>query len=490
MSTQTRRELLENLRQDYIAAGRKKRKELLDSLVTATGYNRKYAISLLNGPQGAPLTRKRQREKIYDAKVADALKQVWIAANCICPKRLIPFLPTLVKSMERFGHLKLEKDVRVKLLSMSASTAERLLRLERKRAGLGRSLTRPGSLLRKQVPVKTFTKWDDQEIGFFEIDLVAHCGDSSSGKFVNTLTMTDVASGWTELAAIEYKSEDLVRTALDEIVPVLPFSVLGLDTDNGSEFLNFGMVSWCNARNITFTRSRAYRKNDQAHVEEKNGSIVRRLVGYDRFEGDAARICLAELYQVARLYINFFQPSMKLISKIRDGAKVSKRYDAARTPLARLLDSPGTPNKVKKRLKSELEKIDPMALLADMAKLQTKLWTFAIGKAGDTQPRTAPVGVSETVPQRAKRKSKFYKRPLDTGSAKIFESILSLPYGAPVEAKQFYSFGTMHFVNATLHRIWKRDRIIARQAFGKYIRINPAEADSIENLSIKRKKNK
>ncbi|NJL71514.1 MAG: transposase family protein [Candidatus Competibacteraceae bacterium] len=487
MSTQTRRELLRNLRQAYFAAGRKKRQELLDSLVTATGYNRKYAISLLNRQPADP-PRRRKRQKIYDAEVFEALKQVWIAANCICPKRLIPFLPSLLESMERFGHLKLEKKVRAKLLSVSASTADRLLRAERKRTGLGRSLTRPGSLLRKQVPIKIFTKWDDQEIGFFEIDLVAHCGDTSSGRFVNTLTMTDVASGWTELAAIECKSEDLVRSALDDVVTALPFCVLGLDTDNGSEFLNYGMVSWCNARNITFTRSRAYRKNDQAHVEEKNGSIVRRLVGYDRFEGDSARSCLAELYRVARLYINFFQPSMKLISKTRDGAKVSKRYDTARTPVARLLDSSSIQEKMKKRLRREFTKMDPMALLADMAKLQTKLWTFAVGKNGDMQPRTAPVGVTEAVPQRAKRKKRFHKRPLDTRSAKIFETILSLPYGAPVEAKQFYDIGTIHFVNATLHTIWKRDRIIARPAFGKYVRINPNDADNVENIVGKKTK--
>jgi hypothetical protein len=249
------------------------------------------------------------------------------------------------------------------------------------------------------------------------------------------------------------------------------------------------MVSWCNGRSITFTRSRAYRKNDQAHVEEKNGSVVRRLVGYDRFEGESARGCLEELYRFARLYINFFQPSMKLMSKKRDGAKVSKRYDTARTPVARLLDSPNIPNTVKSRLRSDFAKIDPMALLADMAKLQTKLWTFAVGKNGDQQPRTFPVEVTEAVPQRAKRKKKrFNKRPLDTRTAKIYEAVLTLPYGTPVEAKQFYDIGSIHFVNATLHTFWKRDRIIARPAFGKYVRINPNDADDMKHIIGKRTK--
>jgi len=488
MSTQTRRELLRNLRQEYIAAGRKKRQKLLDSLVTATRYNRKYAISLLNKPTGDS-PRRRKRQRIYDAEVGDALKHVWIAANCICPKRLVPFLPSLLKSMERFGHLKLEKKVRAKLLSVSASTADRLLRAERKRAGLGSSLTRPGSLLRKQVPIKIFTKWDDQEIGFFEVDLVAHCGDTSSGKFVNTLTMTDVASGWTELAAIECKSEELVRTALDEIVAALPFHVLGLDSDNGSEFLNYGMVSWCNARNITFTRSRAYRKNDQAHVEEKNGSIVRRLVGYDRFEGKTARKCLAELYRVARLYVNYFQPSMKLISKTRDGAKVSKRYDVARTPLERLLESDAVPRKVKGGLTEEYGKLDPLALLSEMSKLQQRLWKLAVPSAGQAPAGMVGSPPKLSIPQRAKRKKRFHKRPEGTPSAKIFETILALPLGAPVEAKDFYELGTVHFVNATIDKILKRDRILARPKWGKYIRIDPNEADNVENTTRRLRNN-
>ena len=387
--------------------------------------------------------------------------------------------------MERFGHFRLEQAVRERLLRMSVSTADRLLRVERRKIGMGRSLTRPGSLLRKQVAVKTFTKWDDQEVGFLEIDLVAHCGETTSGKFVNTLTMTDVATGWTELAALLCKSEDLVRTALDEAVTVLPFRVLGLDTDNGSEFLNYGMVAWCNARSITFTRSRAYRKNDQAHVEEKNGSVVRRLVGYDRFEGNAARECLADLYGIARLYINFFQPSMKLISKSRDGAKVTKRYDEARTPLERLLESRTISNKLQKQLKTQFTTLDPVALLSDMAKLQAKLWTFAVGKNGSEPSRTAPVSAAKSIPQRAKRKSRFHRRPQDTPTAKIFEIILSLPRGTPVEAKDFYQFGSIHFVNSALRHFWKRDRIIARAAFGKYVRIDPSEADSVENMSCK-----
>jgi hypothetical protein len=299
--------------------------------------------------------------------------------------------------------------------------------------------------------------------------------------------MTDIATGWTELLALVCKSEDLVRNALDEAVTVLPFPVLGLDTDNGTEFLNYGMVAWCNARHITFTRSRAYRKNDQAHVEEKNGSVVRRLVGYERFEGNTARKCLAELYRVARLYINYFQPSMKLMSKVRDGAKVSKRYDIARTPLERLLESGSVTGNTKKHLLKEFANLDPLALLTEMAKLQKRLWKLAVSSNGEDLSRTA-FAPAQTIPVRAKRKKKFHKRPEGTPTSKILEKILSLPPGAPVEAKDFYDLGTIHFVNSVLHNILKRDRLLARPAWGKYIRIDPSEANTAVNVTRKLKK--
>jgi hypothetical protein len=461
------------------------RGQLLDGLIAASGYNRKYAIALLNRAPQEHVPAARNRSRVYGKDVQVALKQIWIAANCICAKRFVPFLPSLIESMERFGHLELSKRVRKKLLCMSVSTADRLLRAERKRLGRGRSLTRPGSLLRKQVAVKTFSRWDDQAVGFLEADLVAHCGDNVSGQFVNTLTMTDVATGWTELAALECKSEELVRRALDEAIGVLPFPLLGLDTDNGTEFLNHGLVSWCNARHITFTRSRAYRKNDQAHVEEKNGSIVRRLVGYDRFEGSKARKCLAELYRVSRLYINFFQPSMKLISKVRDGAKVSKKYDESRTPFERLMRSNTLSNKLRKDMDGQFRELDPMALLVEMARMQKKLWRHAVLVSGDGASKTAIVTPAEGVPLHAKRKKKFHVRREGTRTGQILERILSLPKGTPVEASDFYEFGTIHFVNVVLHKLCEQDQILARYAWGKYMRIDSSEANTIQNVRRK-----
>ena len=375
MSINTKRELLLRIRRQYFAANRQRRRKLLDSLIEATGYNRKYAISLLSPASLTNTTNQRRpRKRKYDSDVIDALRQLWRAANGICAKRLLPFLPTLIETLERFGHMKLTKQLKNKIIGISLSTLERILRIERAKESKGKSLTRPGSLLKKQVAIKTFAEWNDRRLGFFEVDLVAHCGDDISGRFVQTLTMTDIASGWTEIVPILYKAKAHVRAGIEKVIALIPFKLKGIDCDNGGEFLNHEMADWCEARKITFTRSRAYRKNDQAHVEEKNGSVVRRLIGYQRFEGREALEVMTDLYAVSRIYINYFQPSMKLIKKTRVGAKVTKQYDTAKTPLERLLGFDTITKKRKDALLSEFRALDPFALLAEMAKLQTKLW--------------------------------------------------------------------------------------------------------------------
>lgn len=483
MSAKTKRELLLKIRDEYLSAGRQRKQELLNTLVNATGYNRKYAIALLSNPPEEAI-HKRKRKKIYDERVASALKQVWIAANGICPKRFIPFLRTLVESLERHGHLQLEADVREKLLAISASTADRMLELERKK-GFGKSLTRPGSLLRKQIAVKTFSDWNDMELGFFEIDCVAHCGDNVAGKYLHTLTMTDVATGWTELSCLLTRSEQEVRDALDEVRKVLPFALKGIDTDNGGEFLNYEMVKWCHVNEITFTRSRAYRKNDQAHVEEKNGSVVRRIVGYERYEGGRARQCMLQLYSVARIYINFFQPSMKLISKTREGAKVTKRYDTARTPLERLLELDSVPRKLKNKLRREFDSLDPLALLTQMAKLQSRLWRYAVNV---TEATVIENTQAQRILKRARRKKRYYPLSLDTPTAKMREKILALPYGAEIQASDFLDdVARRKSIIATLWKFCK-EGFLVRHKWGKYTRINPREYSPIVHVTKKIRK--
>jgi hypothetical protein len=313
---------------------------------------------------------RRVSKRKYDDALKAALLTIWHAANQICSKRLVPFIPELLNVLERFGHISLPTDIRRKLLEVSPATVDRLLETTRKESKCGISTTRPGSLLKKQIRVRTFADWDELVPGFFEGDLVAHCGDRTDGAFLNTLVLTDIASSWTEFFPLIRKGAEEVISQLGVMKQILPFPLLGLDTDNGSEFINYALLDFCKNHKITFTRSRAYKKNDQAHVEEKNGSIVRRLIGYDRFEGIDAYNALSQLYATLRLYVNFFQPSLKLISKKRDGAQITKKYDKAKTPYQRILLSSSISDEIKEALKGEYEQLDPVVLLQDLQILQ------------------------------------------------------------------------------------------------------------------------
>lgn len=382
MSLQSRRELLQSLRPQYLNASLGERKRLLDGLVAATGYDRKYAITLLSKGISQRTPSKRQRRRKYDQAVVDALLIVWRAAYRVCSKRLVPFIPVLLEALIRHGHLNISETVKAQLLSVSPATADRLLGPERRKYGNGKgiSTTKPGCLIKKHVPIQTFTDWNDVVPGFLEADLVAHCGENVRGQFLHTLTMTDIATGWTELAALIGKSESHVLQEIAQIKESLPFPLLGLDSDNGGEFLNYGLVEWCSQNTVTFTRSREYKKNDQAHVEQKNGSIVRQLIGYDRYEGIESWQLLSQLYRIARLYINFFQPCLKLLSKSRDGARVYKKYDKAKTPYQRVLLSPTVTEESKERLRQIFPALDPMLLLQEMERLQMDFWRTAVGQ--------------------------------------------------------------------------------------------------------------
>lgn len=382
MSLTARRELLIGVRQTYQDADWRDKGRVLDGFIAATGYERKYAIRLLNSAEAPATPKRRLACQKYDDQVRQALISVWCAANQICSKRLVPFLPQLIEAMERHGHLRLPGDVRARLLSISPATVDRLLRPERESIKLGVSTTRRGNLLKNRIQVRTFADWDDVTPGFFEADLVAHCGGNTNGAFLNTLVLVDISTGWLECMPLLRKSAEDVIDGLRIADELLPFSLQGLDTDCGSEFINYDLLDYCEDNHITFTRARTHRKNDQAHVEEKNGSVVRRLVGYDRFEGHKAWAALARLYRVLRMYINFFQPSLKLIEKERLGAKVSKKYDSAKTPFQRILLSEHVSPKQKKLLTTEYESLDPVGLMAQLQALQDELWRYSWNKNG------------------------------------------------------------------------------------------------------------
>src|SRR5581483_7491411 len=259
-------------------------------------------------------------------------------------------------------------------------------RLQRRPSGL--STTKPGTLLKSQVPVHTYTLWDEQRPGFVELDLVAHCEPSTAGFYLNTLTVTDVASGWTECQGVWGKGQAAVFAALETIRTRLPMPLLGLDADNGSEFLNAHLVRWCAQEQITFTRSRPYWKNDQAHVEQKNWSQVRRLLGYDRYESEAALEALNAVYQQLRLWTNHWQPVLKLVGKERDGAQVTKRYDTAQTPYQRLLAWEGLGASDRARLVAEHALTRPRATWQALEAARQQLWRLDARRA-PTGPTTA-----------------------------------------------------------------------------------------------------
>jgi len=346
MSPTSKCELVTALRPRYTLGNRTAKQRVLDELVAATGYHRKYAIQLLNHPAPRRSPKRRIHRSRYDGPVRAALEQIWRAANCICGKRLVPALPTFVETLERHGELHLDADTRQRLLALSPATADRLLR--RSRVGPkphGLSTTKPGTLLKQAIPVRTFAQWDDARPGFMEVDLVAHCGDSTRGEYLNSLDMIDVKTRWVELYGLRNRSQATVQAAIITCRSRLPYRLLGLDSDNGAEFINAGLKHYCEQEHITFTRCRPYKKNDQAYVEQKNWTAVRQTVGYDRYEGQAACEALNALYQPLRLYLNFFQPVMVLLEKTRQGAKVKKRYDTAQTPYQRVLDSPDVPTR-------------------------------------------------------------------------------------------------------------------------------------------------
>ena len=321
----------------------------------------------------------RSRNRLYDEAVRQALIVLWEAGDRVCGKRLKVLIPILVYAMERHGHLQLDPVVKAKLLQVSAATIDRALGDARNRVdGQRKRRTGVGAAIRRSIPVRTFSDWRNPPPGFFEVDLVEHCGGAKTdGDFVHTLVLTDIASGWTECIAMPVRNQSLVVEAMAIAAADLPFAMLGVDTDNDSAFMNQTVFDYCKDNGLEQTRSRAYKKNDQAWVEQKNGAIVRRLVGYGRLSGLAATQALAQLYSASRLCVNFFQPSFKLKSKTRDGARVSKTYHAPATPCDRLLTSPCVSETVKSKLKAQFDGLDPVLLLRDIRSAQQALSDLA-----------------------------------------------------------------------------------------------------------------
>ena len=335
MSRMAKRELLASIQGRYQGSSRKDKGRILDEFIAVTGHHRKHGIRLLGrSGEAADQVSGVKGQRIYDEAVREAVILVWEASDRICGKRLKAALPHLVESMERHGHLHLDAEVRERLLSAD---------------------------------------WDRPPPGFLEIDLVAHCGDNMGGSFIHSLVATDICTGWTEAVPLLAREQSLVVKGLEAIARQLPFPVLGIDSDNDSVFINDTLTRYCADRGIEFTRSRVYRKNDQAWIEQKNGAVVRRFLGHERYSGQAAGQTIAHLHRVMRLYVNYFQPSFKLMEKTRKGSVVIKRYSPPATPCDRVMGHEAVSAHAKARLIERRASLDPVALLHSIRETQSAL---------------------------------------------------------------------------------------------------------------------
>ncbi len=373
------------IRDRYQKATKEEKGKILDEFVKTTGYHRKASIRLLCKATQVVIL-KRGRLPYYQP-VLGPLKTIWEASDRLCSKRLQPFLPELIRVMRSKGELQINADTEAKLIKLSPATIDRLLKPYRLKGGRrSRSTTQPARQLKSLIPIRTFADWQENRPGFLEIDLVAHCGESVDDFYLHTLCAVDVASGWFESVPVWGKGQLRVRSAVHHIRQRLPFKLLGLDSDNGGEFINQCFYIYCQKEKITFTRSRAYKKNDSCHVEQKNGNVIRRLVGYERYSSQAAYQSLARLYYTIRLYLNFFQPTMKLISKTRHGAKIHKVYETALTPYQRLLKLKVLNPARQAELAAIYSGLNPVLLLSQINANLSQLWKLADRSASSVTP--------------------------------------------------------------------------------------------------------
>ena len=393
LTMKERKSVVRVIARRYQTARKKHKKQILSEFIQTTGYNRCYGAYLLRNHgrrvalgAGLVLTldavkpcRRPKRGKYYDREVYIALRRIWAIMDCICGKRLKPILGEIIRKLEEHNEVRFRAMVKRKLLRISAATIDRLLAGDRKRLSLkGRSHTKPGTLLKHQIPIRTFAEWNEHRPGFTEIDLVGHEGGNPRGDYIQTLDVTDVSSGWTETQAVKNKAQVHVFAGLKAVKERLPFPLLGIDSDNGSEFINDQLYRFCIEHEITFTRGRSARKNDNCYVEQKNYSVVRRAAGYARYDTDGELVVLNVLYERLRLYTNYFQPVMKLLERTRIGSKVYKKHDTAKTPYARLMDCCDLAQSRKDALRQEYATLNPARLKREITKLQDKL--LDIGK--------------------------------------------------------------------------------------------------------------
>jgi hypothetical protein len=405
----------------YRKASKPLRSRILDEFCQICRYNRKYAIRLLNGPapQKTNTPTSQSRRPTYGAKVIWALTAIWQAAGYPCSARLKALLPLWLPWAIK--HLTLSTQVQKQLLTISPATIDR--RLGVKKRQLQKRLygrTKPGTLLKHHIPIKT-DSWNVQTPGFTEIDLVSHSGNSASGDFLYSLNVTDIHSTWVETRAVMGKSQIGVLDAMKDIQQALPFKLLGIDSDNGSEFINYHLKTFCDQNQIQFTRGRPYKKDDNAHIEQKNWTHVRKIFGYERYDSQPALEAMNDLYQnELRILQNLFLPSMKLLEKTRIGSKLKRRYDQPCTPLDRLLHcSQADPLKIHK-LKNLRESIDPFALAKSIEQKLEPIYLMANRRISPNQPpQPSPEPLTRAERQALREISEFLGTMLNPKKKKL-----------------------------------------------------------------------
>lgn len=375
MPTKPGKAYIKQLSFQYKKAQKNEKRNVLDEFIKTTGYHRKSAIRILCGNYiytTKPI--KRPRKRMYDVVDALVLEKVCDLFDWINSKRVQPQIGVAIDSLVAAEELVCSSEQREKLIRISPATIDRLLKTYKKRPfGKGRSYTKPGTLLKHQIPIRTFSEWTENKVGFSEIDLVGHEGGFAKGDFGFTLNFVDVKACWTEQVAVKNKAQIHVFDGIKRVRARLPFALLGIDSDSGSEFINYHLLAYCTEEKITFTRGRAGKKNDNPYVEQKNDSIVRRWVGYGRYDQQEQIALLNELYEVLRLYLNFFIPVMKLKEKERIGSRVIKRYDKPRTPYQRILDADDVSEEVKEKLRRQCKTLNLVKLKKSVDAILNKL---------------------------------------------------------------------------------------------------------------------